>query len=170
MCFTLRLHTPAAPPRGGLTQALGPMIIPTRNDWGEIHSTALDAQWALKQFLGKSFEEAKAMFADNALNRQEDLQYMPAVPFNFYAPALANYLSSDQSRGDSDGASSFMHMLIWTLETRREIISPSVKEILILTAERVASRQAFYDADVSIYGRFSDLHSKIQRLDLPDGA
>ena len=25
MCFTLRLHTSAAPPRGGLTQALGPM-------------------------------------------------------------------------------------------------------------------------------------------------
>jgi hypothetical protein len=23
MCFTLRLHTSAAPPRGGLTQALG---------------------------------------------------------------------------------------------------------------------------------------------------
>ena len=25
MCFTLRLHMPAAPPRGGLTQALAPM-------------------------------------------------------------------------------------------------------------------------------------------------
>jgi hypothetical protein len=81
------------------------MTIPTLRDWGEIDKDDLDAQGALKQFLGKSFLDAEALFAENALYYGEDLQSMPTAVFNFYAPALARYLTSDKSRGDCDGAS-----------------------------------------------------------------
>ena len=145
------------------------MTIPTRSDWGDIDENDLDAQWALKQFLGKTFADAEAMFAENALYYQEDLQSMSAAPLNFYAPALAKYLNSDRSHGDSDGASSFLHTLIWILKTRPEIFTSDVKGILIRTAKRIANRQVLYDADVNIYGQFSDLYSEIRRLNMSHG-
>jgi hypothetical protein len=61
---------------------LGDMKIPSRADWGDIDRNALDAEWALKQFVGKSFAEAEAMFQYNALYYQEDLQSMPSIPFH----------------------------------------------------------------------------------------
>ena len=42
------------------------MSIPTRNDWGNIDQDDLDANWALKNFLGKSSAEAMQLFKENA--------------------------------------------------------------------------------------------------------
>ncbi len=98
------------------------MKIPTISDWGRVDQDDLDAAWAFKQFSGKSFEEAEALFQSNALYYQEDLQSMPAKAFNFYAPALAAYLTSERAAGDSDGASSFLHTVIWMLETRHHCL------------------------------------------------
>lgn len=140
------------------------MKAPSRDDWGEIDRNDLDANWAFKQFFGKSFEEAEGMFQSNALYYQEDLQSMPAVVFNFYAPALANYIVSLRAKGDSDGASSFLHLLSWMLQTRREIIFPKTEQLLLSAAEQIASRQDFYEAEADIYGKFSELHAQIQNL------
>ena len=138
--------------------------IPTRSDWGEVDPADLDAQWAFEQFLGKSFADAGELFARNALFYGEALESMPPVPFNFYARALAEYLTSTRARGDADGASSFLHRLAWILETRPEIIFADTKAELLSAAEHVAANQAFYEASVSIYKRFPDHLNRIKRL------
>lgn len=140
------------------------MNIPSTADWGEIDKTDLDAAWAFKQFSGKSFEEAEAMFQDNALYYQEDLQSMPATAFNFYAPALVKYLTSERAAGDSDGASSFLHMVIWILKTRCDIVAPETEQLLVNAAEHICEHQMFYDADVDIYGQFTTLCAEILGL------
>jgi hypothetical protein len=140
------------------------MKIPSTADWGEIDKNDLDAAWAFKQFSGKSFEEAEALFQSNALCYQEDLQSMPATAFNFYAPALVKYLLSERAAGDSDGTSSFLHTVIWILKTRRGIISPETEQLLVSASEQITSNQGFYDADTSICGDFSSLHAEILSL------
>lgn len=138
------------------------MKIPTSTDWGEINHDDLDADWAYKTFFGKSFDEAVAMFQKNALYYQEDLQSMPASAFNFYAPALVKYITSPQAAGDSDGASSFLHMVSWMLKTQRHLISAETESLLLDAAGQISRNQAFYDADVSIYGEFKDDYAEIQ--------
>ncbi len=140
------------------------MKIPSRDDWGDIDQNDLDAQWTFKQFFGKSFDEAEAMFQRNALYYQEDLQSMPATAFNFYAPALADYITSERASGDSDGASSFLHLVVWMFKARRAIMAPDIERLLVSASERISANQQFYEADVDIYGRFSDLYEDIQRL------
>ena len=138
------------------------MKIPTSADWGEINHNDLDADWACKTFLGKSFEEAVAMFRENALYYQEGLQSMPASAFNFYAPALVTYITSPQAAGDSDGASSFLNMVCSMLKTQRHIIWPETERLLLGAAKQVSQSQTFYDADIGIYGEFSGVYSEIQ--------
>jgi len=75
------------------------MEIPSRAEWGKIDPDDLDANWAIKTFLNKSFAEAQAMFAENALHFQEGLQSMPAAAFNYYVPALTAYLTSASATG-----------------------------------------------------------------------
>ena len=137
---------------------------PTRSDWGEVDPRDLDAQWALEQFLGKSLADAEVLFATNALYYGEALEAMPPVPFNFYARALAHYLTSDKARGDADGASSFLRIFAWILEKRPEIIDPETKAKLMSAAEQVANNQDFYEASASIYKRFPEQLNRIRRL------
>jgi hypothetical protein len=137
---------------------------PTRDDWGAVDPRDLDSEWALEQFLGKSFADAEALFATNALYYGEALESMPPIPFNFYARALAQYLRSEKARNDADGASSFLHMFARILEKRPEIVDPETKAILMSTAEHVAAHQAFYGASVSIYKRFPEQLKRIERL------
>ena len=141
-----------------------PPATPTRADWGQLDPQDLDAQWALEQFLGKSFGDAEELFATNALYYGEALQSMPTIPFNFYARALARYLTSEKARGDADGASSFLRTLTWILETRPDIIDPDTSAKLMSAAEHVAANQPFYGASVSIYKRFPEQLNRIKRL------
>jgi hypothetical protein len=138
--------------------------IPSETDWGAIDGRDLDAQWAFKTFLGKSFDEAEAMFQNNALHYQEDLQSMPAVPFNYYAPALVKYVTSERAKGDSDGASSFLHLVCWLLKSNRQVMKPETERALVKAARYVAQRQEFYEAGIDIYGKFDDLHAEIEQL------
>jgi hypothetical protein len=140
------------------------MDIPSETDWGVIDSRDLDAQWAFKTFLGKSVAEAEAMFQSNALHYQEDLQSMPAVPFNFYAPALVKYITSERAKGDSDGASSFLHLVRWLLKSNRQVMTPETERTLVKAAGHIAERQEFYEAGVDIYGKFDDLLAEIRQL------
>jgi hypothetical protein len=140
------------------------MPIPSRADWGAIDENDLDAKWAFDTFLGKSFAEAEAMFQSHALHYQEDLQSMPPVPFNFYAPALIRYVTSERARGDADGGSSFLHLVSGLLKSNRPIMHPDTEQALVSAAKQVAERQEFYEADVAIYGYFADAYAEIQQL------
>ena len=75
------------------------MNIPTKSDWAH-HPDDLDAAWAERNFLGKTREQAVAMFEENSLNHQEDIMFMPIPCFAFYTHAYIDYLMSDKSEAD----------------------------------------------------------------------
>ena len=104
------------------------------------------------------------MFRENALHYQEDLLAMPSIAFNYYAPVFAKYVLSNDARGDSDGASSFLHMVLELIQANRSLGTEETEQTLLAAAKIVATRQAFYDADIDIYGDFSDLYDQIIQL------
>lgn len=140
------------------------MEIPSKFDWGVVEKNDLDAVCAFKQFFGKSLDEAEMMFRENALYYQEDLISMPPVAFNYYAPVFANYILSGYAEGDSDGASSFLHMILELLQANRSLATSTTEKILLAAAKTVANKQDFYDADIDIYGAFPELYDQIMRL------
>ena len=140
------------------------MRTPSKSSWGVIEKNNLDAECAFKQFAGKSPEEAEKMFRDNALHYQEDLLAMPSIAFNYYAPVFAKYVLSHSAKSDSDGASSFLHMVIELLQANRSLANQKTEQILISASKHVAMRQAFYNADIDIYGEFSELYGQIIKL------
>lgn len=141
------------------------MNIPNKHEWGAIEKNNLDAEWAYKQFSGKSLYEAEKMFRENALYYQEDLISMPPIAFNFYAPVFAKYIVSDYAESDSDGASSFLELIIVLLERNRTLAKLGTMNQLMNAAKRVSQKQDYYDADIDIYGKFSDLYNKILQLE-----
>lgn len=143
------------------------MKVPNKSAWGAIEKDNLDAEWAFKQFAGKSLQDAEIMFRENALYYQEDLISMPAVAFNCYAPVFAKYILSEHAESDSDGASSFLNMVIELLGANISLASPTTVKVLLDTAEIVSSKQKYYDADIDIYGEFPELYSEIKRLSEP---
>ena len=76
------------------------MTLPTRQEIN-VHDS-LDEQSACEHFLGKTLEEAEALFRDNSLYYQEDLMFMGPIGFRFYVPALVNYIRSNAATGDAD--------------------------------------------------------------------
>jgi len=137
---------------------------PTKSDWGNIDNHNLDAQCSFDHFAGLSKGAARELFKDDALRYSEDLQSMPEKPFNFYVRVYAEYLLSNDALEDSDGASSFLHLIVTMLKNQRSLISPETLQILISTAKLVSSQQAAYDADYEIYGNFSELYTEIISL------
>jgi hypothetical protein len=138
------------------------MNIPTEEDWGD-YKDGLDAEWAHRDFHGKSAERAIELFAENALYYQEDLGYMAPVPFRFYLSAFMQYLGSERSRDDSDGAATYLELIIRKLRDEPEVLVPVIQEVLSC-AQWVASRQGFYDAEIDIYGVFAQKYRQITDL------
>ena len=131
---------------------------PTEDEW---HSEqwCLDAEAAYEVFSGKSLDEALSMFAEDALNRQEDLMFMPAICFRFYLPAYLSYLASGEAKGDCDGASCVFELVDHRLD---DLLLDA--DLLRQTAEAIAyvgGRQEWYGAPTAIYGSF---HRKADRL------
>jgi hypothetical protein len=137
------------------------MHIPKKEDWGKIKDIDIERKYAFDMFIGKSFDQALEMCKLHAQGYQEELQSMPKVPFNFYAPVLANYIISPSAKGDSDGANAFLSMVAWMLKTQRGLINPETERILISAARKIAENQEFYEADFEIYGSFKDAYLKI---------
>lgn len=138
------------------------MNIPAEKDW-ENWNEDLDTRCAFEQFGGKSISEAVDLFVENALYYQEDLQWMPKIPFQYYIHAYKEYLLSPKAAEDSDAASCYLRLIKLKLETDPE----SVREIfdsLLPSIRHVVDNQGFYDADIEIYGDFKDLFKKIKAL------
>ncbi|MFT5322523.1 MAG: S-adenosylmethionine decarboxylase [Planctomycetaceae bacterium] len=76
----------------------------------------LDQQWALKDFLGKSVDEAEEMCRNNP-PVTEDFSYMAPAGLVYYLPAALNYLISDESKEDWE----FAHGLMCALSIKVEI-------------------------------------------------
>ncbi len=62
----------------------------------------LDGQWAEKNFSGKTIDEITELLKEDSLKYQEDFMWMGPKAFEFYLPAVFNYISSPFSEGDID--------------------------------------------------------------------
>jgi len=137
------------------------MNIPTETDWGgaKLHG---DEGYAFRHFAGKSLSEAQKLFEKDALTYQEDLTWMPMKPFKFYLRAFMDYLDSEESEGDSDGASCFISLISQKLGTESDYLTelwPRIEESL----EAIKSKQDWYQADEDIYGDFTRRVAKVYK-------
>ena len=138
------------------------MKLPTAR---EINPNAADVDFdgghAERHFLGKTLEEAEALFRENSIYYQEDLMWMGPVGFRFYVRAAINYLRSDAATGDSGMVHAFVGLLGFWLEFHPKELVPVAAEL----AAACASLRAEYDRfDVApeIYG---DLRPRLQSLE-----
>ncbi len=121
----------------------------------------MDEGCAIRDFNGKSFEQAVTMFKNSALTYSEDLMYMTPIPLNFYMSAYEHYLESYDSRGDCDGAACYLSLILHLTKFQWNTISARWK-FIIITVNHIANNQKHYDADVDIYGDFLEIKEKIK--------
>lgn len=76
----------------------------------------LDERDACAHFLGKTLEEAEALFRESSVGAAQDSMWMGPVAFEYYLPAALAYLRSPESAEDSD----ILNALYGTLAFRIE--------------------------------------------------
>ena len=136
------------------------MEIPSKDDWEEAW-TGLDEACAFRNFSGKSLTEAHALFVQSAVTYQEDLVWMPEKPFKYYVRAYIHYVSSQQSRGDSDAANCFLGLIETRLRDHPEWMDETWDRIDSVLRRIADQQEEFYDASPHMYGDFS---KKVDRL------
>ena len=120
----------------------------------------LDGRTALKNFLGKSFQDATEMFMQNSYSLSEDLMWMGIKAFAFYLPAVIPYLESDESQYDCFTASSLISTFRFRLEHEPETIQIAGNPMISVL--RVIQRNfPKYDADQTAY---PNLQIELQKL------
>lgn len=80
---------------------------------------------------------------------------MPLACFQYYVLAYTNYLLSESSSGDSDGASCFFGLVECRIKEIRASSRLVIEEIT-KTLHKLKDKQKWYDADKEIYGSFND--------------
>jgi hypothetical protein len=137
--------------------------IPGHAEW-EGYETDLDATYAHELLFGKSIAEVQELFGDvRSIERADELLFMPQRAFQYYVFAFAEFVLSEQARGDPDSASPFLRLLI----SREERDPGSVADIyphLLPAVEYAASHQQQYGADPNIYGDFEELAAQLKTL------
>jgi len=128
--------------------------VPREPEWHSVDWND-DTASAHAHFFGKSLDEAERLFAESSLIHQEDLMWMPFVPCCFYLQAYSRYLLSEESKGDSDGASCYITLIGWFGAHVRHF-PEALHDLTRRTLLRIASSQGFSEADVDIYGSFAE--------------
>jgi hypothetical protein len=137
--------------------------VPAREDWLGYDSD-VDVRNAHKLLFGKSIAEVQQYFGGvQSIQRANELLFMPRRAFQYYVMAFAEFVTSENARGDSDTVSSFLRLLI-----SRERRDPgSVAQVfgeLAPAVDCVASKQLEFDADPNIYGRFAELADQLRGI------
>ena len=86
------------------------MRLPTAREINPIPED-LDGECAERHFLGKSLEEAEALFREASITYQEDLMFMGVSAFRFYVHAAISYIQSESATGDPDIISAFASII-----------------------------------------------------------
>jgi hypothetical protein len=136
------------------------MKLPTARELNPVPED-LDGQCAEEHFLGKSVEEAEALFRENSLHYYEDLLWMGMSGFRFYVPALINYIQCEEATGNSDIVSCFAGLLENRLRREPAEFVP-VAELLASTCAWIVEHYDRFDVDPDIYG---DVRSRFETLE-----
>jgi hypothetical protein len=132
------------------------MVLPADEEIN-VHNS-LDEITASEHFLGKTVEQAEALFRENSAYYQEDLMWMGPRAFHFYLQAVINYLRSDHSAGDDHLIDCLYEIVVFrSQEEGFSIARERVNEMI----DHIIENYARYEVDAGIYG---DLLEKYRRL------
>jgi hypothetical protein len=138
------------------------MRLPTAKDISPRFGTDYegnDERYAREHFLGKSLDEAEALFRQNALYYEEDLLWMGAPAFRYYVPAFIRYIRSEHSRCDPDAVNCFAGLLEQRAELADDVAA--IADQLADVCRYVLDHYDKFEADPSIYG---DLRPRYELL------
>ena len=137
------------------------MNLPTAEEINPVPED-LDGRNAQENFLGKTLEEAEAMFREASLVYQEDLMFMGAVAFRFYVRAAIGYIHSSSSAGDSDFINCFAGILGFRFKWEPEELRPIAAQLSAICAH-VIEHYGEFDADPAIYGDLRPRYHALQK-------
>lgn len=133
--------------------------LPTEQDINVFDS--LDERAAVKNFLGKTPDQAEALFRENFLHYGEDLMWMGPRAFGFYVHAAIAYLVSADADHDSSGVFGFCTCLESRLEHEPEAIEP-IRSILCDGIRGILENFERYDCEE--WGYFGDVAGRYRAL------
>ena len=119
-----------------------------------------DVRRAWNAFGGKSIEAAFQVFLSNPFGHVHNFLYVGPEAFAFYFPAVARYVTSDDSKGDSDTISSLAGVLESQLKHHTTALIPVLVDIAEVCRHVVGHYQEF-DLDFDIYG---DVRSRYEQI------
>ncbi|WP_154222451.1 hypothetical protein [Marinicella rhabdoformis] len=142
-----------------------PMVnrIPDHNDW-KGYQQDLGVKYMYKLFFGQCFIQAMSHFGDSrSIERADELLFCPRNVFQYYIFSFANFILSKEAKGDSDSASSFLTFL--KIREQKDpgsvaAIYPQLKPVI----EYVARNQAYFEADIDVYGHFKHTAKEVYQL------
>ncbi len=140
------------------------MKLPTREEIDPYND--LDGRVACEHFLGKSVDEAVALFRENDIYYQEDLMWMGAPAFRFYWTAAEQYIRHET--GDiSDFISHFASTLRFRLEYEADELRPVASQLAELCSYIVEHWSRFGEG-TEVYGdvraRYEELRASFSQL------
>ena len=142
------------------------MSIPTRRDIVRTDGD-LDAEWACKNYLGKTVDEAAAMFRENPLHYEEDLFWMGPVAFRYYVEAAIRYVVSDAARNDSVLISAFLGTLEHRAKDDPDELKPMARR-LAAVCRYVVERWSKFNGEgflrEGVRRRYATLAAKFREL------
>jgi hypothetical protein len=130
---------------------------PTANELVGPPPHGLDEQWALKNFLGKTQEQAVEMCKSSAV--AEDFTYMASGGLCYYLPATLRYLESDEAEHHWE----FAHGLMCALSSQVAIFGMRGEAVVLI--KRVAEycdahREKFGLGDGDLFDEYLEkIHS-----------
>jgi hypothetical protein len=136
------------------------MRLPTADEIS-VYGT-LDEACAVEHFLGKTLEEAEALFRENSSCYLEDLMWMGPRAFCFYVPAAINYLRSSAGAGDSDGVNAFLTVVEFRLSDEGEDITASLPDLRAAVGD-ILDHWASFDVDPAIYGDLRERYTTLAK-------
>jgi len=142
------------------------MTLPTSREINP-HRDPGDGAEACAHFLGRSLEEAEALFRESSIYYQSDLMWMGPVAFRYYLPAVAQYIYSDSAAGEYDFIAHFAGTLEFRLEHESQELIPVADQLVALSGyivEHWAKFEAADDAYGDVCGRFQAIQRAFVRL------
>lgn len=140
------------------------MGLPTREEINVYDS--LDERVAVEHFLGRSLEEAEALFRENRLRYFEDLMWMGPIAFRFYVIAAIRYLTRSP-RGALCGAD-FASVIGFRLDYEPGELKPVVDELFAAFASLSAHAESS-QLEVNEREAIANVHSRLSKLMKSEG-
>jgi hypothetical protein len=136
--------------------------VPTELGW-HIYPDDEDGLWARDELMGLDEIHASEKLISSGSSYAEWLEFSPKQPFQFYLKVMLKYLLSDTSKNDFGVSSSLFSFLPRKIENCPECFE-GIEDILSDILFEIAKKQNFYDADIDLFGDFSEHASAIRSL------